>query len=39
MKLPRLFEAGERWQYGISTDLVGQVVEAVSDQTLDVYLK
>jgi CubicO group peptidase (beta-lactamase class C family) len=39
MKLPRLFEAGERWQYGISTDLVGQVVEAVSGQTLDVYLK
>jgi methyl acetate hydrolase len=39
MKLPRLFEAGERWQFGVSTDLVGQVVEAVSGQTLDVYLK
>lgn len=39
MKLPRLFEAGKRWQYGISTDLVGQVVEAVSGQSLDDYLK
>jgi CubicO group peptidase (beta-lactamase class C family) len=39
MAIPRLFEAGERWLYGISTDLVGQVVEAVSGQTLDVYLK
>ncbi len=39
MKLPRLFDAGERWQYGISTDLVGQVVEAVSGQGLDAYLK
>jgi methyl acetate hydrolase len=39
MALPRLFEAGERWQYGISTDLVGQIVEAVSGQGLDAYLK
>ena len=26
--MPRLFEAGERWQYGVSTDLAGQLVEA-----------
>jgi CubicO group peptidase (beta-lactamase class C family) len=39
MAIPRLFEAGERWEYGINTDLVGQVVEKVSGQTLDVYLK
>ncbi len=35
--MPLLFEPGERWEYGISTDWVGQAVEAVSGQTLDVY--
>jgi CubicO group peptidase (beta-lactamase class C family) len=39
MAIPRLFEAGERWEYGINTDLVGQCVEKVSGQTLDVYLQ
>jgi CubicO group peptidase (beta-lactamase class C family) len=37
--LPRLFEAGERWQYGVSTDFVGQIVEQVSGLGLDAYLK
>jgi methyl acetate hydrolase len=39
MSIPRLFEAGERWEYGVNTDLVGQVVEAISGQGLDAYLK
>jgi CubicO group peptidase (beta-lactamase class C family) len=39
MAIPRLFEAGERWEYGINTDIVGQVVEQVSGQGLDTYLK
>ncbi|MDR3513398.1 MAG: serine hydrolase [Caulobacteraceae bacterium] len=39
LAMPRLFEAGERWQYGVSTDFVGQLVEQVSGLTLDVYLK
>ncbi len=38
--LPRLlFDPGERWEYGISTDWAGKVVEAVSGQTLGAYLK
>lgn len=36
--LPRLFEAGDAWLYGTSTDYVGQIVEAVSGQGLDAYL-
>ena len=39
MELPRVFEAGEGWQYGVSTDFAGQVIEAVSGQSLDIYLK
>jgi len=39
LELPRLFEAGERWQYGVGIDFAGQVVEAVSGKGLDVYLK
>ena len=34
---PLLFEPGERWHYGTSTDWVGRLVERVSGQTLDAY--
>ncbi|HEY7853195.1 MAG TPA: serine hydrolase domain-containing protein [Caulobacteraceae bacterium] len=34
-RLPRRFEAGARWQYGVSTDWLGAVVEAVAGQGLD----
>jgi CubicO group peptidase (beta-lactamase class C family) len=34
---PLLFEPGERWEYGISTDWVGLAVEAASGQRLDAY--
>jgi methyl acetate hydrolase len=34
---PLLFEAGERWLYGTSTDWVGRLVERVSGKTLDAY--
>ncbi|GAC1046274.1 serine hydrolase domain-containing protein [Rhizobium sp. No.120] len=36
---PLEFEPGERWQYGISMDWVGKLVEAVSDQSLEAYFK
>ncbi len=36
---PLEFEPGERWQYGISMDWVGKVVEAVSDQSLEIYFR
>lgn len=36
---PLEFEPGERWQYGISMDWVGKIVEAVTDQSLEVYFR
>jgi methyl acetate hydrolase len=36
---PLLFEPGERWLYGTSTDWVGRLVEAVSGKTLDEYFR
>jgi methyl acetate hydrolase len=35
---PLLCDPGERWEYGISIDWVGKIVEAVSGQRLDRYL-
>lgn len=37
--LPRLFEAGEKWQYGTSMDWVGKIVEKVSGENLENYLR
>ena len=36
---PLLFDPGTRWQYGISADWLGRIVERVSGQTLDVYFR
>ncbi|MBZ9758152.1 beta-lactamase family protein [Mesorhizobium sp. ESP6-5] len=36
---PLEFEPGERWQYGISMDWVGKLVEQVTDQSLEVYFR
>src|SRR3982074_830057 len=36
---PLEFEPGERWEYGISMDWVGKLVEAVSDQSLEIYFR
>ena len=36
---PLLFEPGERWQYGVSTDWLGKLVEAVSGLALGEYMK
>jgi CubicO group peptidase (beta-lactamase class C family) len=38
-KAPLEFEPGERWQYGIGMDWVGKLVEAVTDQSLEVYFR
>jgi methyl acetate hydrolase len=35
---PLLFDPGERFEYGINTDWLGRVVEAVSGQSLDAYV-
>ena len=36
---PLEFDPGDRWQYGIGMDVVGKVVEAVSDQSLEIYFR
>lgn len=38
-KLPLAFQPGERWFYGLSTDVLGHLVEVVSGQPLSVFLK
>jgi len=34
---PLLFDPGERWHYGTSTDVVGRLVEKISGETLEDY--
>ena len=36
---PLLFEPGEQWLYGTSTDWVGRLVESISGKTLDAYFR
>ena len=36
---PLAFDPGERWEYGISIDWVGRLVEWASGQSLDSYLR
>ena len=37
--LPLVFQPGSEWNYGVSTDVLGRVVEVVSGQPLDVFVK
>jgi len=39
LKAPLLFDPGTRWEYGISFDWLGRLVERVSGQSLDDYLR
>jgi methyl acetate hydrolase len=39
LKAPLLFDPGTRWEYGISTDWLGRLVERVSGKPLDVYFR
>ncbi len=39
LNVPLEFDPGDRWEYGINIDWVGKAVEAVSDQSLEVYFK
>jgi CubicO group peptidase (beta-lactamase class C family) len=38
-ELPLNFHPGERWDYGRATDVVGRLVEVMSGQTLDEFLR
>lgn len=37
-RMPLLFEPGERFQYGSSTDVLGRVVEVVAQEPLDRFI-
>ena len=37
-RLPLLFQPGTEWNYGVSTDVLGRVVEVISGQTLEEFL-
>jgi methyl acetate hydrolase len=39
LNAPLVFDPGDRWEYGINIDWVGRAVEAVSDQSLEVYFR
>ncbi|HJU19570.1 MAG TPA: serine hydrolase domain-containing protein [Stellaceae bacterium] len=39
LDLPLVCDPGERWEYGINTDWVGLIVEAVGGVPLDVYIR
>jgi methyl acetate hydrolase len=39
LKAPLLFDPGTRWEYGISTDWLGKLVEKVSGQTLEACFR
>ena len=37
--VPLLYQPGERWMYSLSTDVCGALVEKISGQRFDVFLK
>jgi methyl acetate hydrolase len=39
LRLPLLFDPGERWEYGIGLEWVGKAIEAVSGMTLGAYIR
>jgi CubicO group peptidase (beta-lactamase class C family) len=39
LDMPLAFEPGERWEYGINIDWAGRMVEAVSGQNLEAYMR
>lgn len=36
--MPLAFQPGARWNYGVSTDVVGRLIEVISGDPLDAYL-
>jgi CubicO group peptidase (beta-lactamase class C family) len=39
LRAPLVFDPGVRWEYGISTDWLGRLVETVSGRSLDAYFR
>jgi CubicO group peptidase (beta-lactamase class C family) len=38
-KLPLAFQPGEKFQYGLNSDLLGCIIQVISGQTLDEFLR
>jgi len=38
-KLPLSFQPGEKWQYGLNSDLLGCLIEVISGMTLEDFLR
>ena len=38
-RLPLMFPPATQWEYGLSTDVLGRLVEVVSGQTFDIFLR
>ncbi len=38
-EMPLVFSPGEAWNYSVSTDICGRLIEVISGQSLDVYFK
>jgi CubicO group peptidase (beta-lactamase class C family) len=38
-ELPLLFSPGTRWNYSMSTDVLGRLIEVIDGRSLDVYLR
>jgi CubicO group peptidase (beta-lactamase class C family) len=39
VKIPLCFHPGARWNYGVSTDVLGHLVEVISGQSLDDFMQ
>ncbi|MEM8749053.1 MAG: serine hydrolase domain-containing protein [Pseudomonadota bacterium] len=37
--MPLAFQPGSRWEYSVAIDVIGRVIEVLSGQTLEAYLK
>ncbi len=38
-KLPLMFQPGEKWQYGLNSDLLGCLIEVISGQNLEDFFR
>ena len=39
LRMPLVFDPGDKWEYGVNVDWVGRLVEALSGQSLDAYFR
>src|SRR5437867_12673049 len=39
IRMPLVFDPGDKWEYGVNIDWVGRLVESISGLTLDAYFR